>query len=483
MVAVEKITNGGFELGDLTGWTHNEAPNHAIIIDEPGDIYEGDYCLNLNNVSAGYGSWISQDLSGSVINTDDISTFRIAMWFFSGIVPNDAVLDVTLTYSDLSTSVEHLIPTTSWVLQNINTMSGKILTGIKIQLVDIDQLGQVFYIDGISLMYNEPQEASDVKPAMKEKLLIISGDTSHDDELDNAGAEAKRYVVMRVTEYNDAFDPDTIDVVGILNDIRLNLACFLFKKRHMPQDQDSAGDWSQGIRKLNEYLKANYLLATPKEIADIDKIEAETDLLTSELTKITAENAVLTQEVLNLQADVIHLTALNGNLTAINSKLSAETTKIGGVDTTKETAEEEFIDVQKAKMSGVDSTKVTAESGLINAQTTKLAGADTDNVEADTGIKDARALIIPKEGDKLDAEVDVLTAELTRMAADLTKITSENALSAQEILRLQAIIINLTAQNVNLVAQNTKMAAETADIIEKTTQIKCKGVYVVGQET
>ena len=427
MTATQKIVNGTFETGDFTGWTIKDPDNQPEVVDV--FPFLGVYCASLDTNDADYGGWIAQDVSATEILTDYVNTFRLALHGYSGIVPNVTTLDVTLTYSDLETTVIHLSPGINWVNVNLKSYltANKTLTDIKIQVVS-NTRGMVIHVDEVTLTYEVPVETGYCDHDMiKERLLIESTDETYDAELDSAAVEASRLIDIYLTPYTTV--PLGGDIPEQILYICADFAASIFKRRMMPSEVnirgqlspeggnviEASGWWALALKKLEEYIKSTYHLA--------DKA----------FTWSTVQDPDVVLRALDRRVIGI------AEARALLKSMTYDTTSLPDVQIDLIEHQIELIDAQIAKM--------VQDGLLVEAITVKLAGVDTD---------------------KVSAEIDVLEAELTRMGADLTKITAENAVLTQQVLNLKAVVINLTAVN-------AKLAAETADIIEKTEQLPKRG--------
>lgn len=110
-------------------------------------------------------------------------------------------------------------------------------------------------------------ESCCTKAELKERLLIEGSD--YDSQLDDAVCEAELYVYDRVrpyigdsdSVYGDAkwqfstipptYTPEELCV------IICDIAAAIFLRRHMP-DKFDVGWWLQGLKKLDDFIKANF---------------------------------------------------------------------------------------------------------------------------------------------------------------------------------------------------------------------------------
>ena len=496
MTATQKIVNGTFETGDFTGWTIKDPDNQPEVVDV--FPFLGVYCASLDTNDADYGGWIAQDVSATEILTDYVNTFRLALHGYSGIVPNVTTLDVTLTYSDLETTVIHLSPGINWVNVNLKSYltANKTLTDIKIQVVS-NTRGMVIHVDEVTLTYEVPVETGYCDhDLIKERLLIESTDETYDAELDSAAVEASRLIDIYLTPYTTV--PLGGDIPEQILYICADFAASIFKRRMMPSEVnirgqlspeggnviEASGWWALALKKLEEYIKSTYHLAdkafTWSTVQDPDVVLraldrrvigiAEARALLKAMTSDTTSKTEAEIDLIEHQIELID--AQIAKMVQDGLLVEAQTLKLAGVDTDKVEAETSLITAETLNVPKTGD-EIDARTELIEAQTTKLGGIDTD-------ILTEQALKIQVESDKLSgvdtgkvtAEIDVLEAELTRMSADLTKITAENSVLTQQVLNLKAVVTNLTAVN-------AKLAAETADIIEKTEQLPKRGTIFV----
>ncbi|MGI9087984.1 MAG: hypothetical protein ACR2HH_09635 [Chthoniobacterales bacterium] len=108
-----QVINGGFETGDLTGWTVVDPDGYIAIGSDPAFAHSGNYHLNLGSGPA-LGS-LSQDLS-----TAAGSTYSLSFWLAndSSVPPNefDVFWDGNLVFSLTNVAV---FPYTNYSIPNL----------------------------------------------------------------------------------------------------------------------------------------------------------------------------------------------------------------------------------------------------------------------------------------------------------------------------------------------------------------------------
>lgn len=113
------------------------------------------------------------------------------------------------------------------------------------------------------------------KDAVKDRMLIVIGDTTYDNALDVAIEEASRLVDVFLKPYLTSPEPPLETPDSHIAAITADFAASLFKRRMLPDDVkirgalqpdmmneiDSTGWFAQGVRKIEQYIKSYYTLA------------------------------------------------------------------------------------------------------------------------------------------------------------------------------------------------------------------------------
>ncbi|PWI47616.1 hypothetical protein CEE45_10645 [Candidatus Heimdallarchaeota archaeon B3_Heim] len=146
------LENGGFEMGDLSGWTTGTGTDRASIQTNPFYVYSGNFGVALitydQNSQIYSDAWIEQTLN-EVILVDEYTSLTFWARLYS-----QHQIQVTVYYSDSSFSV-HLIEDVyhSWHYYLINSMTlGQQITKIRIERIGGGNMVDTTAIDQIQLL-------------------------------------------------------------------------------------------------------------------------------------------------------------------------------------------------------------------------------------------------------------------------------------------------------------------------------------------
>jgi len=147
----EQVVNGGFEDGDITGWSGTGSVDTT-------SPHSGTYCAHMVAIDGGT-QFLHQDFD----NIPKTYLTSFILWYRAVLNPSFAGINefkITLEYSDASdTPIIILDPTSGWTSINLKDhwVDGKLLSGIMIESMDVVTDGEaIYYIDDVSLILTMP---------------------------------------------------------------------------------------------------------------------------------------------------------------------------------------------------------------------------------------------------------------------------------------------------------------------------------------
>ncbi|MFX0101187.1 MAG: fibronectin type III domain-containing protein [Candidatus Hodarchaeota archaeon] len=148
-IEMEGISNGGFELGDLTKW-ETGPPYYAWVhdLDMTYVTHSGSYGCQIMVYGGGTyrASYVEQNLTDKYIYSDMVNSFTFWKWT----LPN---MRVTVTYWDNTTTTQDFAGNAAWTQHTVTNLSpGKRLR--KVRLETLSDSGTKGGLDDISLKYN-----------------------------------------------------------------------------------------------------------------------------------------------------------------------------------------------------------------------------------------------------------------------------------------------------------------------------------------